>query len=129
MISCSMMVDDLDFVCVPISPQEAEPKSIVDSDAVLSVPVALESLQAVAGEEGQVLESMSRVQLLELPLSDPGHRSESPRNVTAQERIGILVTERPNHAPSVSCRAYYAKRYRLGRRTAAVSGVDRGRSS
>jgi hypothetical protein len=41
---------DLDFVCVSITPHEADAESIVDSDAVLCVPVTFERHQAVAGK-------------------------------------------------------------------------------
>ena len=70
-----MIVDDLDSVCVAITPHKADAESIVGSNAVLSVPVTFERLQAVAGEDGQVLKSMGRVQLLQLSLSHPRHRS------------------------------------------------------
>ena len=82
MISCSMIVDDLDFVSVAVTPHEADAESIVDSNAVLSVPVTFERLQAVAWEDGQVRESMGRVQLRQLSLSNPRHCPESPRYVS-----------------------------------------------
>jgi hypothetical protein len=44
---------DLDFVCVAITPHEADAESTVDSDAVLCVPATFERLQAVAWEDGQ----------------------------------------------------------------------------
>ena len=77
-----MIVDDLNVVCVAITPHEADAESIVDSDAVLSSPVIFERLESVARKNRQVLESMGCVQLLQLPLSDPRHRSEFPRDVT-----------------------------------------------
>jgi hypothetical protein len=39
-----MVVDDLNFVCVAVTPHEADAESIVDSDAVLSKPVTFERL-------------------------------------------------------------------------------------
>jgi hypothetical protein len=39
-----MVVDDLGFVCVAITPHKADAESIVDSNAVLSVPVTFERL-------------------------------------------------------------------------------------
>ena len=56
-----MIADDLDFVRVVITPNETDTESIVDSDAVLSAPVTFERLEAVAGKDSQVLESMSRM--------------------------------------------------------------------
>lgn len=47
-----MIVDDLDFVCVAITPHETDAESIVDSDAVLSAAVTFERLEAIAGEDG-----------------------------------------------------------------------------
>jgi hypothetical protein len=77
-----MIVDDLDFVCVAITPHEADAESLVDSDAVLSSPVTFELFESVARKNCQVLESMGCMQLLQLPLRDPRHRSEFPRDVT-----------------------------------------------
>jgi len=39
-----MIVDDLDIVCVAVTPHETDAESIVDSDAVLSAPITFERL-------------------------------------------------------------------------------------
>ncbi len=42
-----MIVDDLYFVCVAITPHEADAESVIDSDAVLSSPITFERFESV----------------------------------------------------------------------------------
>lgn len=68
-----MIVHDLHIIGVPIVPDEADAVLIVHANAVLAPPVASERLEPVTGERRQVAEFASRVQLLQLPLSNPSH--------------------------------------------------------
>jgi hypothetical protein len=49
--SLLVIVDDLRAVSVALPPHETEPPLIVDSDAMLTLTVAVELLQAVAGRD------------------------------------------------------------------------------
>src|SRR5437588_8523260 len=50
-----VVVNDFDFVCIVLSPDKANPLPIVDSDRVLTAPIALQSFEAVRGRYTQVL--------------------------------------------------------------------------
>jgi len=60
-----VIVNDLNIGRTRIGPSETDPKLIVDPDAVLSFPVASQSLKSVAGRNPQVLQNMRLVQLIE----------------------------------------------------------------
>src|SRR5712692_3151328 len=49
----SVIVDDLDAVCVPVAPLETQAPLVVDTDAILPHPVPLQFLQACSGERSE----------------------------------------------------------------------------
>jgi len=57
------------------SPLEADPELIVDSDAVLSLSVAVQFLQAIAGRNAQVIERLCAIEQGELSSRDCGRRN------------------------------------------------------
>ena len=97
-----MVVDDFHVIRIAVAPNEAHAEPVVDSNAVLTTAVALESLQPVAREDGQVLQAMGGVQLPQFPLCHSCDASESPRHFPGQQTFGVLVPERPNHPCSIS---------------------------
>ena len=71
-----MIVNDLDLERVAIRPREADPPSIVDSNAVLAYPVPRQGLQTVPWRGGQVAQFDSRIKHPELSTSDRLYRVE-----------------------------------------------------
>ncbi len=61
------------------SPLETDPELIVDSDAVLSSPVAAQFLQAIAGGNAQVIERLRAIE----------HGEFSPRDCGRGSTIGF----------------------------------------
>jgi hypothetical protein len=57
------------------SPLEADPELIVDSDAVLPLPVAAQFLQAIAGGNAQVIERQRAIEHGKLSPCDCGRGS------------------------------------------------------
>jgi hypothetical protein len=53
----SVIVDDFHLMGVVIAPEEADPPTLVDADAVLAGPVALERLQMISGRAPKILQS------------------------------------------------------------------------
>jgi hypothetical protein len=49
-----MVVDNLDIMSVPVTPDEAHAPLIIDSDRVLPAPIALQSLQTVGRWRSQI---------------------------------------------------------------------------
>jgi hypothetical protein len=58
-----MIIHDFDIFGPCFRPPEAQTKLIIDTDAVLTRPVAFERLQSIAGWYAQVLQSACDLQL------------------------------------------------------------------
>ena len=95
-----MLVSDLDLICVPVLPAEADAKPVIDPDAVPSRPIALECLQLIAGDRGKVLQGGRRVEMIQLTLRYIGNRLEPSAELAAENLLGILVTKRSDHPHS-----------------------------
>jgi hypothetical protein len=106
-----VVVHDLDLLCIAILPNEADPILIIDPDAVQPSPISRERLQVIARERAQVVESLRRVQLQELSLSDAGNAPKPSRRIALEERFGFSVPEAPDHPSRVLRVSYYVKRY------------------
>jgi hypothetical protein len=78
-----MIVDDFHVVGVTFPPHEADAVLIIDSDAVLALALAVQSLQPVPGRNVQIVQrhgSMQQEELLQCPHFQIGwNPSASPR--------------------------------------------------
>jgi hypothetical protein len=92
-----VVVHHFDLVSVAVLPDEADPILIVDPDAVLPTPISTESLEVIARERAQIVESLRRMQLHELALSDAGNAPTPARRIAMEERLGVSIPERPDH--------------------------------
>ena len=61
-----MVIDNFDFIGIPFFPFETYSPLVIDADTVLSLAVTLQSLQAVAGGNSQVLQAACAMQIKEL---------------------------------------------------------------
>jgi len=61
-----VIVDDLDVERVAVIPAEADPPLIIDSDAMLTLPISREFFQAIPRRHFEVAQRVSRVQQEEL---------------------------------------------------------------
>lgn len=107
-----MVVADLDFVRTIGAPDEADAPLVVDSDAVLSRPVASQAFQSVSGRAPQVLQNTRRVQEEELPVGlalDVGCQSGYPLPLEDPPRQG--VPEAADHAGRLRHANSNVKRY------------------
>jgi hypothetical protein len=62
-----VIIHDLDIVCVPFAPNEADTPLVVDPDAVLPLSVAVQGFQAISRRRYQVSQFRRAVQLPKLP--------------------------------------------------------------
>ena len=58
-----MIIHDFDVFGSGVCPPEAQTKLIIDTDAVLSRPIAFERFQSIAGRYAQVLQSTCDLEL------------------------------------------------------------------
>jgi len=84
-----MTVDDLDVLDAGFGSAETQAQLVVDADAVPSCPVALESLQAIAGRDAKVLQSACGGRISEtnaiFVLGSGGERAEHRSNEDAEQ--------------------------------------------
>jgi hypothetical protein len=57
-----VVINDFDFVRIVLSPDKANPPLVVESDRVLTAPIALQRFEAVRRRNTQVLEPLRIVQ-------------------------------------------------------------------
>lgn len=79
-----MVVDDRDVPRAVFSPTETDSPLIIDSDAVLSTPIAAELLQSVAWRHAQIGQILRAVEHLQLSFSLCLKRTELPRRTASE---------------------------------------------
>jgi len=95
--SFSVIVGDLNVVCVASPPHEADPKPVIYPDAVLTPSIPLECFEPVAGNGGELTQLGRRVEHLEFPQRRALDALEAGHAVAAEERFCVPASERPYH--------------------------------
>jgi len=72
-----VIVGDLDVIGVVTAPNKANSELVIDSDAVLTLPVPPKLFQSVPGRESQVLQFGCAVEHCQLALGNSGGRRTS----------------------------------------------------
>lgn len=84
---------------MPFSPRKADTPLVIDTDAVLSFAIPLQSFQPIRRGQAQVLDPDSRVERIELdegPLLNIARKLRD--ELTVEDSFGIGATERLDHA-------------------------------
>lgn len=68
-----------------LAPDEADAPTVVDPDAVLAYPVALESFEMVAGGTAKILQPPGRVQVQQLAAGHPFDRTEARHELIGEQ--------------------------------------------
>jgi len=92
-----MIIHDLDVVSVALSPHETDPPLIVDSNAMLTLTVAVKLLQAVAGRDAQVLQRLCVVQHGHLATRGALDILKTRAAPAVEERFRVFAAERLYH--------------------------------
>jgi len=71
MLITLVIVVNLDLIGISVVPDEADAPLVIDSDAVLTRPVAAQLLQSTAGRSRQVTQFLCTVELTQLALRGP----------------------------------------------------------
>jgi hypothetical protein len=96
-----MIVVDLYFEGIPITPKEADTVLIVDPDAMLSVAFTFEGFQSISRENRKIRENTSGVNLYEFSLDDLRKAIVAPRVSAVENQLSIFGSERSNHNPII----------------------------
>jgi hypothetical protein len=98
MVVASVVVDNFNLGWARPGPSKADPPLIVDADAVLAGPVALQLLQSIARGNSEIVEIYRGVEDEEFSKGDPGCKGVELADASAiPDRLGVLVGERPQH--------------------------------
>lgn len=93
-----MIIDDFNFVSVPISPPKTNSPPVIDSNAVLASTITLECFQPIPGRHAEVIKTLGRVQLNKLPQHHPVKiRRKAAARCAGEETLGLAVGEASNH--------------------------------
>ena len=107
-----MVVNDLDLVRIAVLPAKADPPLIVDTDTVLSDPIALELLEPVARRDTQVIEGLGGVHRNQFPQHDASEVGWISANRLPVEEAGsIPVAEALDHPAKLAPGVSNGKRY------------------
>lgn len=95
-----MMIDDFHIrrtLCA-VDPLETNPPLVVDSDAVLTLPVSFESLKAIARQHRQVSEGGGRFQPIQLETRSAfdGHKRFHPLSAREAPSSFVAITDDQN---------------------------------
>jgi hypothetical protein len=93
-----MIIDDFNIICIASSPYKANAPALVDTDAVLSLPITDELLKMVSGWNTQIIQRSSNIEDLQLAACvslDLGGKLS--RELTAEDPLSFLVRKTPDH--------------------------------
>jgi hypothetical protein len=94
----SVIVRDFNVGRSSGGPGEADPPLIVDSHAVLSRPIAAQSLEPIPGRHSQIVELLCRIDDQQLPIRYSLQiRAEPPNTLTPPDPLRIRIRERLDH--------------------------------
>jgi hypothetical protein len=92
-----MIIHNLDIKCASVIPAEADSPSSVDTNAVLSDPVAFQRYEAVAGRYGQIMQSPRTVQIEQFPPRRLFERHETRDLCVIEQALSIFALEGLDH--------------------------------
>jgi len=84
-----VVVNDLNFVRVPVSPYEADAPLIIDSNAVLALAIAAQAFEPVSSGSGQIAEIPREMYLVKLPPSDSLNGPKLPHRFAMKEPFRV----------------------------------------
>jgi len=96
-----VIVDYLNFECMPVRPAKTDSPLVVDAYAVLSFPIAFQSFQPIPGRNPKMIERTRLIQIEELTARWPLNGPEPGYESVLEQRLGIRRTEGLDHAARV----------------------------
>lgn len=92
-----MVVNDLDFLWPSCGPPKTDPPLVVDSNAVLTPPIAFQRLEPVSRRNPQLLKALRLPNLSELAESHRVYAGIDRANpFSVPQPLGVFVSKRPD---------------------------------
>jgi len=93
-----VIVHNLNKMCVPVAPDEAETPLIVNPNAMLSFSVAVQHFQAVSRWRRQIAQFCGGRQLSKLSARDLLDSLKTPARLPLVKPLSLRAAERLNHS-------------------------------
>ncbi len=93
----SVIVNDLNVIAVTVVPAKTETPLVVNTNAVLARPVALQSFQMISRRTGHIIQNDSAVQLAQFSLRNPFNGAEAGGALPLMETLRISTAEALDH--------------------------------
>ncbi len=108
-----MVINNFDIFRASLGPAEANPELFVDSNAVLTLAVAMQWLQHISGRYTQIIQLACSLELPNFPQGNSLKVDEARDTASACQFLGILTLERYDHGSMMTGRVINVKRYDL----------------
>ena len=92
-----MIVDNLNIVRTPFSPNETKTPLVIDANAVLPFSIAMQGFQAISRRRRQVSQLRGAIQLPKLPARDMLDGLKTTTRLPKVKSPGFRGAERLNH--------------------------------
>jgi hypothetical protein len=92
-----MVVSDLHVEGISLTPPKADSPLLVDTDAVLASPVALQCFEPIAGRNTQIEEGASTVEVQELAPRHPLDGTKSPNVSVVKQSLRVTAPKASDH--------------------------------
>jgi len=92
-----VIIHDLDLESVPFAPRKTNPPLVVNTDAVLALSIAFQSLQSVSGQCRERSEIRRCVEHVQFPKGLALDGLEPANGFSTEEALGISASEGPDH--------------------------------
>jgi len=92
-----VVIHDFDLVRVALAPHETNAPLVVDPNTVLAFSFPAQPFQPIPRRRGQIADSRSEMQLVELSPGDALNSLEPPHRFSLEEALGIAATEGADH--------------------------------
>lgn len=88
-----MIINNLNIICVAVSPSEADTPLVIDPDTVLPFSLAAQALKLVPRRNEQVLKCFGAMQEIQLPPGYPLECLVPPYKTVIEKRLGVFIVE------------------------------------
>jgi hypothetical protein len=92
-----MIIDNFDVLRSAISPDETDSPLLVDSDAMLTSPIADQSLHPVSRNHRHIFQFLGVVEHSQFPSRYLRDIAELSAALSMKQLLGVLAAEGPNH--------------------------------
>jgi hypothetical protein len=92
-----LIIHNFDIVRVAVLPSKANSPSIIDTDAILSLPIPFQRFQLIAGRLPQILKGFGAIQVEKFASCLPFEGLKTANWAIIKESGGVAASERFDH--------------------------------